>query len=175
MDFAKIRAEYARLCADAEMISFVSDNLPVSSIELYDEMERLEASNQTAQKSLIEFAVSKFPSVLSDVLKMPEQAFLNWILLLQEYPQFLVGQEGKFASLFWNLCNSSSREERVYFSEMIKIATGYTMLHWVLTSEKKDVVEPYLAEIQKHLSKLQLKQFQYKMERIKKGKKGEGK
>ena len=58
---------------------------------------------------------------------------------------------------------------------MIKIATGYTMLHWVLTSEKKDVVEPYLAEVQKHLSKLQLKQFQYKMERIKKGKKGEGK
>jgi len=171
MDFVKIRAEYARLCADAEMISFVSDNLPVGSIELYDEMERLEASNQTAQKSLIEFAVSKFPSVLSDVMKMPEQSFSNWILLLQEYPQFLVGQEGKFASLFWNLCNSNSKEEGIYFSEMIKVAMSYTMVYWMLNSSNNEVVDPYWAEIKKHADKSQLRQLQSKIEQVKSFKK----
>lgn len=172
--FARIRAEYARLLADARIISLLSENLPVRAIDLYDEIERLEESNKTAQKNLIKLVADRFPSVLSDVMQMSEQNFRDWILLIYENPQVFLGQEDKFASLFWSLCNSNRCNEGIYFSEMIRVATSYTMIHWVLTSKNKDVVEPYLAVIQKHANENQLKLFQYKMEVIKNSEKGEG-
>jgi len=172
--FAEIRAEYARLIADAKIISLLSESLPVSAIDLYDEIERLEESNKTAQKNLIKLVADMFPSVLSEVMQMSEQNFRDWILLIYENPQVFLGQEEKFASLFWSLCNSNQCREGIYFSEMIRVATGYAMIHWVLTSQNKDVVEPYLAVIQKHANENQLKLFQHKMEVIKNGEKGEG-
>lgn len=173
--FGKIREEYARLVADAQIISYVSDNLPISAVRLYDEIMSLEESNKTAQMNLIKLVADKFPSVLSDIVQMSEQNFRNWILLIQEYPQVLLGQEEKFASLFWSLCNSKYREEGIYFSEMINIAAEFPMLGWVQTSTNQEVAGPYVEQVLKYAKGVQRKRILSVVRRMENNKKSEGK